>query len=72
MNTERINYQDEKIGMIVHAIVTLGVSALVTVINLTVCPQFLWLFFTVAGMSIGLSAHYFFGYRRARKAALEA
>lgn len=69
MNT---NYQNEKTGIIIHSIVTLGVSALLAVINLTLCPQFLWFFFPVAGMSIGLAAHYFLGYRRAMKAALEA
>ncbi|MEM5770800.1 MAG: 2TM domain-containing protein [Bacillota bacterium] len=56
---------EERKGLTVHAIVTLCVVALLITINLTLCPGFLWFFFPLAGMSIGLAIH-FFGVRKAR------
>lgn len=48
----------ERKGLIIHLIATICVSALVTAINFILCPVFLWFAFPVAGMSIGLAAHY--------------
>lgn len=50
-------------GMVIHAVVTLVVSALLIVINVTLAAQFPWSAFPVGGMSIGLAAHWWFGYR---------
>ena len=65
MNTMTTTQPEERKGLKIHAIVTLCVVALLTAINLTVCPQFLWFFFPLAGMSIGLAIH-FFGVRKAQ------
>ncbi len=62
MNT--ITQSEERKGLKIHAIVTLCVVTLLAVINLAVCPGFLWFFFPLAGMSIGLGLHYF-GARKA-------
>ena len=56
MNT--VSKEEERKGLKIHSFVTLCVAILVTIINLAVCPQFLWFFFPVAGMSIGLLFHY--------------
>lgn len=55
---ENVVKLEEKKGLKIHAVVTIGVAALLTAINLAACPAFLWFFFPLAGMSIGLGAHY--------------
>jgi hypothetical protein len=49
-------------GLTVHAIVTVLVSVLLVVINFTLADEFPWSAFAVAGMTIGLLAHWWFGY----------
>jgi hypothetical protein len=46
----------------VHGIITVLVSALLIVINLTVADEFPGSAFAVGGMTIGLAAHWWFGY----------
>jgi hypothetical protein len=58
MNTFAVAQPEERKGLKIHGIVTLCVAALLTVINFAVCPEFLWFFFPLAGMSIGLIVHY--------------
>ncbi len=58
MNSVLTVKQEEQKGLKIHAVVTLCVIALLTVINLTVCPEFIWFFFPLTGMSIGLAIHY--------------
>jgi hypothetical protein len=65
MNTITATQPEERKGLKIHAIVTLCVVALLIAINLTVCSEFLWFFFPLAGMSIGLAIH-FFGVRKAQ------
>jgi hypothetical protein len=59
-----IAHEEARIGLTVHGIVTALVSALLIVINLTVADEFPWSAFAVAGMTIGLAAHWWFGYRK--------
>jgi hypothetical protein len=64
-NAERdMAHQRERTGLLIHSIITVLVSALVIVINVTLAPEFPWSPFPVVGMSIGLAAHWWFGYRR--------
>jgi hypothetical protein len=65
MSTITVTQSEERKGLKIHAVVTLCVIALLTAINLTLCPGFLWFFFPLAGMSIGLAIHYF-GVRKAQ------
>lgn len=57
-----IAHEDARIGLIVHGIITVLVSAMLIVINLTVADEFAWSAFAVGGMTIGLAAHWWFGY----------
>ena len=50
-------------GLVVHAVVTVLVSAVLLVINVTLADEFPWSAFAVGGMTIGLLAHWWFGYR---------
>ena len=50
-------------GLIAHGVVTVLVSALLIAINLTLADAFPWSAFAVAGMTIGMLAHWWFGYR---------
>jgi hypothetical protein len=52
-------------GLMVHAGITAVVSIVLAIVNLTFVPQFVWFVFPVAGMSIGVAAHYVFGVRLA-------
>lgn len=47
-----------------HTVITVAVSVLLVVINVTLAPELPWSAFAVAGMVIGLAAHWWFGYRR--------
>jgi len=59
-----ISMREARTGLIVHAIVTAAVWAVLIPINIIVAPEFPWVAFVVAGMGIGLFFHWF-GYRRA-------
>ena len=50
-------------GFMIHAVVTLVVWAIVIPVNVFLTSEFPWSAFVVAGMSIGLAAHYLFGVR---------
>jgi hypothetical protein len=56
-------HEDARRGLIAHGVVTVLVSALLVVINLVVADAFPWSVFAVAGMTIGMLAHWWFGYR---------
>ncbi|MGZ4531817.1 MAG: 2TM domain-containing protein [Mycobacteriaceae bacterium] len=56
--------RQERTGLIVHAVVTVLVWAVLIPINVFVAPQFPWAIFVVAGMGIALFFHWF-GYRHA-------
>ncbi|MDQ3537233.1 MAG: 2TM domain-containing protein [Actinomycetota bacterium] len=62
---------DAKIGLRIHAAVTVAVIALLVAINLLTVPELLWFFFPMAGMSAGLGVHYLVGHwlpnRQARR-----
>jgi hypothetical protein len=58
-----IAHEEARAGLTVHGIITLLVSALLIVINVTVAEEFPWSAFAVGGMTIGLAAHWWFGYR---------
>jgi hypothetical protein len=58
-----IAHEEARIGLMAHAIVTAIVSAALILINLTVAGEFPWSAFAVAGMAVGLAAHWWFGYR---------
>jgi 2TM domain len=51
-------------GITIHAVITLIVCAALVAVNVFVAPEFPWSAFAVAGMLIGLGAHYEFGVRR--------
>ena len=57
-------HHEARIGLIVHGIITTLVSAGLIVINITVAPEFPWSAFAVAGIVVGLAAHWWFGYQR--------
>ncbi|MGZ5400717.1 MAG: hypothetical protein ACXWDM_11970 [Nocardioides sp.] len=50
-------------GLIAHGVVTVLVSALLIAFNVTLADAFPWSAFAVGGMSIGMLAHWWFGYR---------
>jgi hypothetical protein len=52
-----------KTGMIAHTVITVLVSIGLVLINVLLAPEFPWSAFAVAGMCIGLAAHWWFGYR---------
>ena len=47
-------------GLQIHAVVSVAVIALLTVINLLTVPEFLWFIFPTIGMTLGVGAHYLF------------
>jgi uncharacterized membrane protein YdbT with pleckstrin-like domain len=55
---------DARRGMAIHTIITLIVCAALILVNVLVAPEFPWSVFAVAGMLIGVGAHYLFGVRR--------
>lgn len=55
-------HENATTGLVVHALITLLVSAGLIVINITLAPEFPWSAFAVGGMLIGLVAHWWFGY----------
>jgi hypothetical protein len=56
-------HEGARVGVTVHGIITVLVSALLLVLNLTVAPGFPWSAFAIAGMAIGFGTHWWFGYR---------
>jgi hypothetical protein len=65
---ERAEHQfrmrQERTGLIVHAVVTVLVWAVLIPINVFVAPEFPWAIFVVVGMGIALFFHWY-GYRHA-------
>ena len=70
--------ESARTGVLVHAIVTVLVAIGLVLINVLLAPEFPWSAFAVAGMGIGLAAHWWFGYRKlgaqvtAKQRAIEA
>lgn len=63
--TERMAAGAEaRTGFVVHAVITVIVMVGLVVLNVAVADEFPWSVFPVAGMGIGLLAHWWFGYRR--------
>lgn len=58
-----IAHEEARVGLTAHAIITGFAAALLVVINLTVADEFPWSAFAVAGMTLGLAAHWWFGHR---------
>lgn len=56
-------HEEARVGITVHGIVTIAVSVLFLVLNLTVAQGFPWAAFAIAGMVIGFGTHWWFGYR---------
>jgi hypothetical protein len=61
---EEVAKVEARRGIAIHAVITLIVCALLIAVNVFVAPEFPWSAFAVAGMLIGLGAHYEFGVRR--------
>lgn len=65
-------------GVLVHTVITVLVAIGLVLINVFLAPEFPWSAFAVGGMTIGLVAHYWFGYRKldaqvtAKQRAIEA
>ena len=57
-------------GMVVHALITLLVAIGLVAINVFLAPEFPWSAFAVAGMTIGLAAHWWFGYHELEESVL--
>ena len=55
-------HENASTGVVVHGIITLLVAAGLVIINVTRAPEFPWSAFAVAGMLIGLLAHWWFGF----------
>lgn len=45
-----------------HGVITVLVSVLLIVINISLADEFPWSAFAVGGMTIGLAAHWWLGY----------
>jgi len=56
-------HEGARAGLTVHGVVTVLVSAVLLAINYTLADEFPWSALAVGGMSIGLFAHWWFGYR---------
>ena len=56
-------HEGARVGVVVHGIITILVSAVLLVLNLTVAQGFPWSGFAIAGMAIGFGTHWWFGYR---------
>lgn len=50
-------------GLTVHSVITILVAIGLIVLNITVATEFPWSIFPVLGMTIGLTAHWYFGIR---------
>lgn len=59
-----ISMREARVGLVVHALVTLIVWGVLVPVNIVVADEFPWSIFVVAGMGIGLFFHWF-GYQRA-------
>jgi hypothetical protein len=59
-----IAHQRERTGLAVHGIVTVLISALLIVLNVTLAPEFPWSAFAVVCMIIGFAIHWWFGFRK--------
>lgn len=59
-----MSMHDARIGLLVHAVVTVVVVTAVVVVNIVVASEFPWSVFVAFGMGVGLFFHWF-GYRRA-------
>lgn len=61
-------HERARFGLVVHAIITVLISALLIVINFALvdevasADQLPWSVFAVGGMGLGLAAHWWFGY----------
>lgn len=60
----RMTAREARRGFHIHAIVTLLVVVVLTVVNAFVASEFPWAVFPAVGMSIGLWFHWFFGVYR--------
>jgi len=58
-NYHEMNKEERRKGFKIHSRVYLGVSILLTAINLILVPEFLWFVFPVIGMGLGLALHYY-------------
>ncbi len=58
-----VSLTQARIGLGVHAAVTVLVCVAVIMINVVAAPEFPWSVFPVAGMILGLFLHWWFGYR---------
>lgn len=73
----QVSLHEARIGLVVHAIVTVAVVTALVVVNIVVASEFPWSIFVALGMGLGLFFHWF-GYRRAetdiraRQARVEA
>jgi hypothetical protein len=59
-----IAFEGARTGLAVHGIVTALVCVALVLINVALAPEFPWSAFAVAGMTIGLAVHWWFGYRK--------
>lgn len=57
-------HEEARTGITVHTAVTVLVSAVLIVINVTVAPEFPWSAFAIGGMFVGLVAHWWFGFQK--------
>jgi hypothetical protein len=57
-------HDEARVGLTVHGIITVLVSAGLIVINIAVAAEFPWSAFAVCGMVIGLAAHWWFGFQK--------
>jgi hypothetical protein len=64
LNYDQRKEAEERKGFRIHRTVYVFVSALLTLINLILTPEFLWFLFPLAGMGLGLVLHYFLGVRK--------
>ncbi|NLT36576.1 MAG: 2TM domain-containing protein [Methanomassiliicoccus sp.] len=63
--SREIERRDARMGLLVHTAVTVVVSTMLVIINLTLSNGFPWSAFPVTGMTIGVVVHYVFGVRLA-------
>ena len=59
-----VAHAEARTGLVVHGIVTALVSVALVLINVALAPEFPWSAFAVAGMTIGLAVHWWFGYHK--------
>ena len=56
--------RNERRGFRIHRTIYMIVIPGLFLINILVVPQYLWVFFPMAGWGFGLTMHYLFGVRR--------